>query len=101
MFALAETGPTLDDVAAARVRADAAEAEFVTMVAAYDRSGRWHGDGFASAAAAVRHRCHVTPRVAAATVHLARTLEQVPAVRMAFARGEISRAHAQVVVNAC
>jgi hypothetical protein len=33
-------------------------------------------------------------------VHLARTLERFPAVRMAFAGGEISRGHVQAIVNA-
>ncbi len=70
-------------------------------VGAHDRSGAWLDDGAVSSAAWVREHCRVPHGVARATVDLARTLPSLPATSEAFARGDISRRHAEAIANAC
>ena len=91
----------LDRVAATRRVADAAEAEFLEAVHKYDVSGEWRDDGFGSCAAALRHRCRLTAGAAHTTIKLARRLHDLPVVRDTFARGELSRAHADTISRAC
>ncbi len=78
---------------------DAAEAEWLAMVAAYERSGDWRGDGYGSTAAALAAECHMTEGAARTHVELARTLEDLPIVADAFAAGEVSRQHASVIAK--
>jgi hypothetical protein len=80
---------------------EALTAAWLTHLAEYDRSGDFALDGYANTAVAVRTVCRMTPGVAKGHVDLARKLESLPAVAEAFGRGEITRAHAVVVANAC
>jgi len=67
----------------------------------YDRAEAWRDDGFASAASALRARCGVAQGVARRTIDLGRKLRTtLPETARAWARGEISGAHAQVIANA-
>jgi hypothetical protein len=91
----------LEELAAERREIDAREAAWLEAVHKYDASGEWHDDGFGSCAAALRHRCHLTAGAAHAAVTLARRLHDLPVVRDAFARGELSRAHAATITRAC
>ncbi|MCU1426287.1 MAG: hypothetical protein JWL83_287, partial [Actinomycetia bacterium] len=59
--------------------------------------GEWQADGFVSSASWLRERCHLSHGDATSAVKLARTLEEMPAVADAFAAGDISRRHAQVI----
>ena len=93
MFALDELELGLRDL-------EAQMAAWLVKLRAYDRSGEWSADGFASAAAALRHRCHLNVGVARGHVQLARKLEQLPVVAEAFGLGEISRSHASVIAEA-
>jgi hypothetical protein len=68
-------------------------------VGEYDRSKEWQADGFLSAAA-LRSKCRLTHGYAAATVRLARRLEDLPATSAAFEAGKISRQHAAVIADA-
>ena len=79
---------------------DAAEAEWLHAVAEYDRSHDWQIDNFPSAASALRHTCNLDDGVAHRYITLARKLEKLPEVSAAFAAGEISGRHAQVVADA-
>jgi hypothetical protein len=79
---------------------DALEAEWLEMVAEYDRSGAWRTDGYESAAAAVQAVCRCTRGVARGHVVLAQKLAALPHVAAAFGKGEISRAHASVIADA-
>jgi hypothetical protein len=79
---------------------DAHEAEWLRELYEYDQSGDWAIDKFQSTASAVRHMCHMTPAVAAANVSLARKLAQLHTVSEAFAAGDISAKHAQVIADA-
>ncbi len=87
-------------IAKKRKAIDALEAEWVADVAEYDRSGAWQTDGFFGAAAALRHTCHLDQSVAQQYVSLGRKLERLPEVAAAFADGDISLRHAQVLANA-
>jgi hypothetical protein len=93
------TATTLRELAEERRALDAAEAEWLTMVAAYDRSGAWRADGYESVAAALRDACHFSSGVAQGHVDLARKLESLPVVTDAFGAGDISRAHAAVIAD--
>ena len=90
----------LDELREERKRLDAREAAWLRKVAAYDRSDDWRADGYVSAANALRHACRMDAGVARGHVHLARKLEDLPAVAGAFASGEISRSHAHVIAQA-
>ena len=100
MFAFVPEPVTLAQLAARRRELDAFEAEWLAMVASYDRSGQAHIDGYLGAAAALRDACHLDPGVAGGHVKLARKLEALPVTMAAFGDGEISRRHAQVIANA-
>ena len=90
---------SLEVIAKLRKELDAAEAAWLQEVAAYDRSYDWQADGFASAASALRHACHMSQGVARGHLELARKLEDLPAVAAAFADGEISARHATAIAN--
>jgi hypothetical protein len=91
----------LEELATERRAIDAREAAWLEKVHKYDASGEWRDDGYGSCAAALRHRCHLTAGTAHATVTLARRLHDMPAVRDASGRGELSRAHAEKLSGAC
>jgi Domain of unknown function (DUF222) len=77
------------------------EFQRLRAVAHMDRTGSYAEDGMLSAAAWLRHRCHMTYGSAAASVALARKLERLPETAAAFAAGEVSRHHARVLADAC
>src|SRR5437868_1641737 len=91
---------SLDLLVKKRRELDAAEAAWLSDVAEYDRSGDCTIDKFQSAAVALRHACNIDSGVAHGYVSLARKLEKLPVVAAAFAEGEISQRHAQVVADA-
>ena len=90
----------LDTVARGRREADAIEAQWLSIVGEYTKSGVWQGDGYVSAAAAIQQRCNMNAGAARAAVRLAKTLRRLPATQAAFDAGEISRAHASVMADA-
>jgi Domain of unknown function (DUF222)/HNH endonuclease len=61
--------------------------------------GDWLAEGFMNTASWLRERCRMTHGAAAASVSLARSLERLPHTADAFANGDISRAHAQVIAR--
>ena len=66
----------------------------------YDRSGAWQADGFVSTASALRSKCRMPHEIARRAIDLGRKLESLPLVADAFASGEISRDHAQIIAAA-
>ncbi len=62
---------TLGVIAERRREIDAAESAWLAIVAAYDRSGDWRADGYASAGAALAAACHMTEGAARTHVELA------------------------------
>ena len=91
---------TLEELAARRREIDAMEAEWLRMVAAYDRNGDFVADGHANAAVALRVACRLTGGAARGHVDVARKLEQLPATAEAFREGAISRSHAALIADA-
>jgi Domain of unknown function (DUF222) len=79
---------------------DALEAEWLADVAEYDRSGAWQTDGHFGTAAALRHMCPVDQSLAHQHVSVSRRLEQLPEVAAAFADGDLSFRHVQVLAHA-
>jgi len=91
---------SLDVLAKMRKDIDALEAEWLAMVREYDRSQEWRGDGYLSAAAALRNACNMTHGAASGHVKLAAKLEKLPDVANAFAEGGLSRQHAYAIAEA-
>lgn len=73
---------------------DALEYRFAKVLARFERSQEWAGDGAASASAWLRWKCRLPANAAAQRLGLARTLTALPEVDQAFAEGEIGFAHA-------
>ncbi|HTK15880.1 MAG TPA: DUF222 domain-containing protein [Acidimicrobiia bacterium] len=90
----------LEEIVRERKDIDAAEAAWLEKVAAYSMSGGWAADNYLSAAAAIGDHCHLTRTAAAAAVRLAVKLLQLPELAAAYAAGETSRAHVEVVARA-
>ncbi len=76
------------------------ECAWLASVREAERSGEWQADGFVSTAAWLRAQCNLTPESARASVRLARALESLPVTSEAFAAGEISRKHVEVMAHA-
>jgi hypothetical protein len=72
---------------------NAATAEWLELIAEFDRRDGWWGTGCKSCAHWVAWRCSLSPHAARERVRVARRLEELPLVRAAFARGELSRFH--------
>jgi hypothetical protein len=83
-----------------RRQIDALEAQWLALVAEYDRSGEWYESGFLTAASAIGHGCRMNRGQASGHVSLAREPAALPEVTEAFTGGDISRAHADVIVDA-
>jgi hypothetical protein len=107
--ALVDLDAAIDKAVASEGRHDVAEVarlshrmEFLKLRAFrdYERSELWRAEGFGSAAAAVREQCRLTEGAARHALDLARKLESLPVLAEAFAAGEVSRAHAEVLAKA-
>jgi hypothetical protein len=90
----------LEEIVRERKEVDAAEAAWLAKVADYSVSGGWASDNYLSAAAAIGDHCHMTRTAATAAVRLAVKLLQLPELAAAFAVGDTSRAHVEVVARA-
>src|SRR5262245_50127550 len=88
------------DIVALRREIELLEFAWLRAVREAERAGEWAADGFVSTAAWVRAQCNLAPSAATASVRLARALEQLPATAEAFAAGEITRPHVQVLATA-
>jgi hypothetical protein len=72
------------------------DALWARAVEAYDRSEAYRDDGFLTARTAIGTKCRVE---ASGDLALGRKLRNLPHVAEAFARGSISRQHAQALAN--
>lgn len=68
----------------------AATCRWLLLVAEFDERSGWAEWGVKSCAHWLSWRCSVTPRAAREHVRVARRLQELPRVREAFARGELS-----------
>jgi hypothetical protein len=83
-----------------RQRIDRLEAEFLDVLAEYDRSREWEVAGYISATAALRQLCRMDGGRAASAVALARKASSLPETPAVLAQGEISRSHLQAIADA-
>lgn len=74
------------------------EARFAAELAEFDTSGEWRLDGAASVQGWLRHHGRMTGPAASSRVKAARRLPELPTTAEAFAAGEISRDHVNVIV---
>lgn len=63
---------------------------FLQLLAAFDAGGGWHGTGMRTCAQWLSWRCGLSPGTARDQLRVAHALTELPAVRSAFARGELS-----------
>ena len=88
------------DLLAVGVLIERLEAARVGLLARLDRSGAYLADGAVSPAAWLRARTGMGHGAARDRVALGRSLSEMPSTTEAFARGEISFAHARVLAAA-
>lgn len=69
---------------------EAAMCRWLLLVAEFDRREGWARDGCRSCSQWIAWRCGLSPQAARDRVRVARRLEELPAVRAAFARGSLT-----------
>ncbi len=80
-------------------RIAAAECRFVLMVAEIDRRGIWAAQGASTCAHWLSWRCGLSLGVGREHVRVGRALAELPAVRQAFARGELSYSKVRAITR--
>jgi Domain of unknown function (DUF222)/HNH endonuclease len=100
VFGMEPQGYLEEQIVELQARMRALDAEWLALIAEYDRSHDWQASGYASAANGVRHLCRMNTGHAAADVALARKTAELAKTAAALAAGEISRPHVQVIANA-
>jgi hypothetical protein len=89
-----------EELVALRGLVDRAEAEFTRRLTAFDAAAGWQGDGAVSGVAWARAHLRMTAGAARERLRTGQTLRDLlPAVGAAFAAGELSLAHAQVLAR--
>jgi hypothetical protein len=89
----------VDEIQRLAAHIDAAVCEWLGMVAEFDRrdvSAEW---GMASTAQWLSWRCSIGPGTAREHVRVAKALEELPLVRAAFARGELSYSKVRAITR--
>src|SRR5215211_297477 len=79
-----------DEVAKLSAHMNAGMCRWLELVAELDRRGCWIESGSGSCAEWLAWRCAISPRAARDHVRVARRLPELPLIRDAFARGELS-----------
>lgn len=80
-------------------RIHAATCRWLALVAEYDRREGWAQWGCKSCAHWISHQCGIAPGAAREHVRVARRLEELPHVRGAFERGELSYSKARALTR--
>lgn len=86
-------------IAAMAADIDAAMCRWLGLIAEFDRREGWAIEGASSCAAWVSWRCAVGPTAAREHVRVARRLADLPRVRAAFARGELSYSKVRAITR--
>src|SRR5215208_6118960 len=79
-----------DEIATLASHIYAGTCRWLELVAELDRRGSWTESGCGSCAEWLAWRCALAPRAAREHVRVARRLPELPLIRAAFARGELS-----------
>jgi hypothetical protein len=93
--------PTGEHVARVSRLLDQLDCVRLREIAAYDRSGVWAAENYLSAAAGLRGKTGCTPGHSYRSVRLAGQLEDLPHTAAAYASGEITREHVQIITKRC
>ncbi|UUY03493.1 HNH endonuclease [Svornostia abyssi] len=88
-----------DQIAALAADIEAAMCRWLELVAEFDRREGWFLEGCTSCAAWVAWRCGVGPTAAREHVRVARRLHELPSVRAAFSRGELSYSKVRAITR--
>lgn len=88
-----------DQIAALAADIEAAMCRWLELVAEFDRREGWFLEGCTSCAAWVSWRCGVGPTAAREHVRVARRLHELPSVRAAFSRGELSYSKVRAITR--
>ncbi|UUY02095.1 HNH endonuclease [Svornostia abyssi] len=86
-------------IAAMAADIEAAMCRWLELVAEFDRREGWGLEGCSSCAAWVSWRCAVGPQAAREHVRVARRLRELPLVRDAFSRGELSYSKVRAITR--
>jgi hypothetical protein len=99
--AIDKVAAEVGDLDVARMCRLADRVDFLRLraIGTYDRSLAWRTEGFLSAASGVRAKTRLTRGQAYRAVDLARKLADLPEAAEAFAVGEITKAHADVIAD--
>src|SRR5256885_16827529 len=81
-----------DEIATLASHIYAGACRWLELVGELDRRGSWADWGCGSCAEWLAWRCALTPRAAREHVRVARRLSELPLIRDAFSRGELSYA---------
>ena len=87
------------EITALACRIHAATCRWLELVAEYDRREGWAQWGCKSCAHWISHQCGIAPGAAREQVRVARRLQELPVVRAAFARGELSYSKARALTR--
>src|SRR5258707_4784520 len=79
-----------DEIASLAAHMEAAMCRWLGLVAEYDEREGWVEWGCRSCSDWLAHRCSLSPTTARDHVRVARRLRELPLIREAFARGELS-----------
>jgi Domain of unknown function (DUF222) len=88
-----------DEIAALASHIYAGTCRWLELVAELDRRGAWAQWGWSSCARWLAWRCALTPRSAREHVRVARCLPELPLIREAFSRGELSYAKVRALTR--
>ena len=88
-----------EEICALASHIHAATCRWLSLVAEFDRREGWASWGARSCAHWVSWRCGIAPVSAREHVRVARRLEQLPEVRAAFARGELSYSKVRAITR--
>jgi hypothetical protein len=98
---LAECEPSAEGITGLRKAMDQLHAEFCRQVRVVDSRREYAAPELSTETmpAFLRHHCRMAPQDASRHVRVARTLPSLPATQAAFARGDISFAHAALITE--
>src|SRR3954470_7536088 len=88
-----------DEIASLAAHMEAAMCRWLGLVSEYDESGAWADWGCRSCAEWLGYRCSLNVTTARDHVRVARRLRELPLVRAAFGRGELSHSKARALTR--
>jgi hypothetical protein len=101
--AVVDAHPSIDDLDRAictlAARLNAVTHDFLVLIRRFDERAGWLGWGFENCARWLHWRCDLSLSAAREKVRVAHALKSLPAIAMAFARGELSYSKARALTR--